>query len=202
MVKFVAHTPKTRTPIGGSIASSSNMYLRDGQWHLLLTLSKEHVRGSGFNIPRGIGNHYGLNFGEVLELTSPLGPVHMGTDKLHILRLSSIRRFIEQFNATVGDRVWLKFGDDRSFNVTPAPRLDSSLKGLAALYNRIGFAVTEPQIEKLLRNEDGTGEANASALLAPVNDALGLSPDAPRRRTVSLLRQRHQDDLAEAISTL
>ncbi|HLR48264.1 MAG TPA: hypothetical protein VK089_04235 [Corynebacterium sp.] len=126
----------------------------------------------------------------------------MGTDKLHILRLSSIRRFIEQFNATVGDRVWLKFGDDRSFNVTPAPRLDSSLKGLAALYNRIGFAVTEPQIEKLLRNEDGTGEANASALLAPVNDALGLSPDAPRRRTVSLLRQRHQDDLAEAISTL
>lgn len=194
--------PKTRTPIGGSIASSSNMYFREGQWHLLLTLSKEHVRGSGFNIPRGIGNHYGLNFGEVLELTSPLGPVHMGTDKLHILRLSSIRRFIEQFNATVGDRVWLKFGDDRSFNVTPAPRLDSSLKGLAALYNRIGFAVTEPQIEKLLRNEDGTGEANASALLAPVNDALGLSPDAPRRRTVSLLRQRHQDDLAEAISTL
>ena len=190
------------TPIGSSIDQSQNVYFRQGQWHLLLTLNKEHVRGSGFHIPRGIGNHYGLNFGDGIDLTSPHGTVRMGTDKLRILRLSSIRRFIENLGADVGDRVWLTFGDDRSLAVSLAPKFQPELTGLAGLYNHIGLDITEPELRSLLQQEVNDADTRRGDLLAPINEALGLSPDAPRRRTVSLLRQRNQDDLADAISAL
>ena len=126
----------------------------------------------------------------------------MGTDKLRTLRLSSIRRFIEGLGAGVGDRVWLTFGDDRSFAVSLAPKLQPELTGLAGLYNHIGLDITEPELRSLLQQEVNDADTSRADLLAPINEALGLSPDAPRRRTVSLLRQRNQDDLAEAISKL
>lgn len=196
------YEPDLDTPIGGSIANSQNVYFRQGQWHLLLTLTKDHVRGSGFHIPRGIGNHYGLNFGDGIDLTSPLGSVRMGTDKLRTLRLSSIGRFIQGLGAGIGDRVWLTFGDDRSFAVSLAPKLQPELTGFAGLYNHIGLDITEPELDSLLQQEANDADTSRADLLAPINEALGLSPDAPRRRTVSLLRQRNQDELAEAISKL
>ena len=194
--------PDIDAPIGSSIAHSQNVYFRQGQWHLLLTLNKDHVRGSGFHIPRGIGNHYRLNFGDGIDLTSPHGTVRMGTDKLRTLRLSSIRRFIESLGAGVGDRVWPTFGDDRSSAVSLASKLQPELTGLAGLYNHIGLDITEPELRSLLQQEVNDADTSRADLLAPINEALGLSPDAPRRRTVSLLRQRNQDDPAEAISKL
>ena len=196
------YEPDRDTPIGGSIANSQNVYFRQGQWHLLLTLTKDHVRGSGFQIPRGIGNHYGLNFGDGIDLTSPLGSVRMGTVKLRTLRLSSIGRFIQGLGAGIGDRVWLTFGDDRSFAVSLAPKLQPELTGFAGLYNHIGLDITEPELDSLLQQEANDADTSRADLLAPINEALGLSPDTPRRRTVSLLRQRNQDELAEAISKL
>ncbi|WP_300909075.1 hypothetical protein, partial [Corynebacterium stationis] len=62
--------------------------------------------------------------------------------------------------------------------------------------------ITEPELRSLLQQEVNDADTSRADLLAPINEALGLSPDAPRRRTVSLLRQRNQDDLAEAISKL
>ncbi|HJE77544.1 MAG TPA: hypothetical protein K8V74_06315, partial [Brevibacterium epidermidis] len=130
------------------------------------------------------------NFGDGIDLTSPLGSVRMGTDKLRTLRLSSIRRFIEGLGAGVGDRVWLTFGDDRSFAVSLAPKLQPELTGFAGLYNHIGLDITEPELDSLLQQEANDADTSRADLLAPINEALGLSPDAPRRRTVSLLRQR------------
>ncbi|WP_301195435.1 hypothetical protein [Corynebacterium stationis] len=172
--------PDLDTPIGGSIANTQNVYLCQGQWHLLLTLTKDHVRGSGFHIPRGIGNHYRLNFGDGIDLTSPHGTVRMGTDKLRTLRLSSIRRFIEGLGAGVGDRVWLTFVDDRSFAVSLAPKLQPELTGLAGLYNHISLDITEPELRSLLQQEVNDADTSRADLLAPINEALGLSPDAPR----------------------
>ena len=192
--------PDIDAPIGSSIAHSQNVYFRQGQWHLLLTLNKDHVRGSGIHIPRGIGNHYGLNFGDGIDLISPHGTVRMGTDKLRTLRLSSIRRFIESLGAGVGDRVWPTFGDDRSFAVSLAPKFQPELTGFASLYNHIGLDITAPELRRLLQQEAADTAISPADLLAPINEALGLSPDTPRRRTVSLLRQRNQDVLADAIS--
>lgn len=152
------------------------MYLCQGQWHLLLTLTKDHVRGSGFHIPRGIGNHYGLNFGDGIDLTSPLGSIRMGTDKLRTLRLSSIRRFIEGLGAGVGDRVWLTFGDDRSFAVSLAPKLQPELTGFASLYNHIGLDITEPELRRLLQQEAADTAISPADLLAPINDGFEIKP--------------------------
>ena len=107
--------------IGGSIEESNSVYFHDGQWHLLLTVSSDHLRGSGFGIPRGIGNYYEILIGEKIDLHSPLGDVQIGVNKLKTSNLhhSSFRSARLQ----VGDRVWLKFGDDNTFSVFPAPAL-------------------------------------------------------------------------------
>ena len=143
---------------------------------MLLTLNKDHVRGSGIHIPRGIGNHYGLNFGDGIDLTSPHGTVRMGTDKLRTLRLSSIRRFIESLGAGVGDRVWLTFGDDRSFAVSLAPKFQPELTGFASLYNHIGLDITAPELRRLLQQEAADTTISPADLLAPINEALGIKP--------------------------
>ena len=96
----------------------------------------------------------------------------------------------------------MTFGDYRSFAVSLAPKLQPELTGFAGLYIHIGLDITEPELDSLLQQEANDADTSRADLLAPINEALGLSPDAPRRRTVSLLRQRNQDELAEAISKL
>lgn len=190
------------TVIGGPISESNGLYFRDGQWHLLLTLSKDHIRGSGFGAPRGIANHFGLRVGDKIELTSPLGPVQVDTNRLRNLNVSSIRRFLEELGSQAGDRVWLKFGDDHTFNVTAAPPLQPHLAGLARAYNLIGLDIDTDEMQELINYAATSEEVCNLRLTAPINQALGLDPQTPRRRTVALLRHRNQEELANAIQTL
>lgn len=193
--------------IGGSIEESNSVYFHDGQWHLLLTVSSDHLRGSGFGIPRGIGNYYEILIGEKIDLHSPLGDVQIGVNKLKNVAISTIRRFLEVLGSQVGDRVWLKFGDDNTFSVFPAPALRDDLSGFARLYNIMGIDIRDENIKSLLAADKNSTdpaqpESNQQNMLAPINDFLGLPSNAPRRRTVSILRHRNQEDLAEEIQSL
>lgn len=188
--------------IGGPISESNGLYFRDGHWHLLLTLNKDHIRGSGFGIPRGIANHYGLRVGDKVDLASPLGTVQIGTNRLRNLNVSSIRRFLEELGSQVGDRVWLKFSDDRTFNVTAAPALQPHLDGIARVYNLIGLDINTDEMRELISYAATSLDVCNLRLTAPINQALGLDPQTPRRRTVALLRHRNQEEIANAIQTL
>lgn len=180
-------------PIGGSIEESRDVYYFDGQWHLLLTVTYDHLRGSGFQIPRGIANYYGLHAGETLELTSELGEQYIRVNKLKQVNCSTARRFFQELELAEGDRAWLRFGEDKSFAVLRAPDFEEGLDGFARLYNLMG-------IEQ--RPADGADDADVAELLQPINEVLGLSATAPRRRTVARLRHRNQEDLAEEIQGL
>lgn len=188
--------------IGGPVAESNGMYFRDGLWHLLLTVSKDHLRGSGFGVPRGLANLYGLRVGDKIDLASPLGSVQLGTNRLRNVSVSSIRRFLEELGVQVGDRVWLAFGEDRTFNVTTAPPLQPHLAGIARVYNLMGMDVDTDEMQELINYAATQQSVCNLRLTSPINQALGLDPQTPRRRTVALLRHRNQEELANAIQTL
>ncbi|MFR9838570.1 hypothetical protein ACL1IL_06755 [Corynebacterium striatum] len=62
---------------------------------------------------------------------------------------------------------------------------------MARLYDFVGLDSTLMQ----------PGESTEDSL-ARVNEMLGLSPQAPRRRTVAVFRHRHQDEIADLIQEL
>lgn len=53
---------------------SAGMYYRDGSWQLLVTINHDHLRGSGFAVPRCLVGMHQVSFLGKKEFTSELGP--------------------------------------------------------------------------------------------------------------------------------
>lgn len=168
-------------PVLGNPAEAANLYFRDDDYFSLLTVNKDHLRGSSFAVHRSVGARYGLLFLQEVTLSSRLGPQYLRSTRTTNVTVSTIRRWLEEVGSTEGDRVWLHFGKDQTFDIRPATRLVPD----GGLLNRLGL---DDWIEP--------GDND----LQTINRALGLSADAPRRRTVAIFRHRHQDDIADEIA--
>lgn len=165
---------------------SRDMYVRDGEWHLLLTVTADHLRGSGFAVPRGVAGIYGVIVDGAVEVPSRLGPQPVRVNKLKQPSTGTIRRFLQELGSQEGDRVWLRYGTE--FDVVAAPRETGRQLGLGQLLDRMGL--------------DPALASDQDAALAAINTALGLVADAPRRRAVAIFGHRRQDDLADIIRSL
>ena len=163
----------------------------DGQWHYLVMVTKDHLRGSGSVVGTGLANHFELGWGEEKVFSSRLGDQRLVVNKLGQVNTSTIRRFLEDLNATEGDRVFLRFGNDGIFDVLPAPALPKAEPSspISLVYGALGLPGTQL-------------EGSAEQLLEPINLALGLKSNAPRRRTVALLTHRRQEELAEIVRNI
>lgn len=88
---------------------------QDG-WQLRVEVTQDHLRGSGFVAPSSLAGLLQLRVGDTLELDSRLGPQKVywtGTQP----SIGSVRRFLLEFNADVGDHIFLQFTDSGSFDV-------------------------------------------------------------------------------------
>ena len=183
-------------PIDATPEESRNLYLRDGQWCLLLTINRDHMRGSGSAIPAGIAGMYGLGYGEEKLLPSRLGDQRIAVGRTNT-SMSTISRFVNDMQLAEGERVWVHFGD--TFDITRAPAENPDAEGLAALVNAFG-------LDEEFAAEHAAGgnaaELDVDAVLAAINRQIGLPADAPRRKTVSRLRHRRDDELADTIQAL
>ncbi|QFQ02835.1 DNA polymerase III PolC-type [Corynebacterium urogenitale] len=182
---------ETGNTIEGDIEDTRDVYLRGDVWHLLVTVTKDHLRGSGFPVPLGVAAFYGLKVGEELALDSRLGEQYVRVNRLKQASMSTIRRFLEDLGVREGERVWLRLGEDKTFDVTKAPDNQPNLEGMQWVYSSMGL---DPQLVV-----DGESVEDS---LARVNAALGLEPSAPRRRTVAMFRHRRQDDIADVVREL
>ncbi|WP_288813437.1 exonuclease domain-containing protein [uncultured Corynebacterium sp.] len=170
---------------------SADMVMRDGEWNYLLEVNSDHLRGSGFSMGKSVANYYGLQpLGEV-ALESRLGTQYIRMNRLGQVQISTMKRFLEDLGVQPGDRVFLKFGQDMTFDVAHAPARNSGLQGIAAIYDDLGIPLD------LLDSA-----SSAEAQLAPINESLGLRPDAPRRRTVAIFNHRRQEQWAEVVQGL
>ena len=111
--------------------------------------------------------------------------------------MSTISRFVNDMQLTEGERVWVHFGD--TFDITRAPAENPDAEGLAALVNAFGL---DEEFTAELSTEGNAAELDVDAVLAAINRQLGLPADAPRRKTVSRLRHRRDDELADTIQAL
>lgn len=183
-------------PIDATPEESRNLYLRDGQWCLLLTINRDHMRGSGSAIPAGIAGMYGLGYGEEKLLPSRLGDQRIAVGRTNT-SMSTISRFVNDMQLAEGERVWVHFGD--TFDITRAPAENPDAEGLAALVNAFGL---DEEFAAAHAAEGNAAELDIDAVLAAINRQLGLPADAPRRKTVSRLRHRRDDELADTIQAL
>lgn len=183
-------------PIDATPEESRGLYLRDGQWCLLLTITHDHMRGSGSAIPAGIAGMYGLGYGEEKLLPSRLGDQRIAVGRTNT-SMSTISRFVNDMQLAEGERVWVHFGD--TFDITRAPAENPDAEGLAALVNAFGL---DEEFATEHAAEGNAAELDVDAVLAAINRQLGLTADAPRRKTVSRLRHRRDDELADTIQAL
>lgn len=183
-------------PIDATPEESRGLYLRDGQWCLLLTITHDHARGSGSAIPAGVAGMYGLGYGEEKLLPSRLGDQHIVVGRTNT-SMSTISRFVNDMQLAEGERVWIHFGD--TFDITRAPAENPDAEGLAALVNAFGL---DEEFAAELSAEGNAAELDVDVVLAAINRQLGLPADAPRRKTVSRLRHRRDDELADTIQAL
>ncbi len=162
------------------------LYRVDGDWFLLVTVTSEHLRGSGSGVPRGVAVALGIPLLGKRTLDSPLGEQTVGNTRTGAT-VSTIRRFLEAAGIGEGERIWMQFTADGRFDIRRAtPRSPGT--GMAEILNVTGL--------------DTWITATDDRALERLNTAVGLDAGAPRRRIVSRFRHRRQDDIADLILDL
>lgn len=174
-------------------AESNGLYMRDGRWCLLLTVTADHLRGSGFTVPNGLTTGLDLAWNEPLMLPSDLGEHRVTWGGIGNSSVGSIRRHLEELGCRAGDRVWIDLHDGERFTVTPAAPWPAQFSGdgdgdgdMAWLAHHVGADPSTPE----------------DARCSVVAEALGLAPDAPRRKILSRFRHRSDQEAVQVLEKL
>ena len=157
------------------------LYRVGSSWRYRISVSKDHLRGSGFVIPAGVATAFGCTRGAVTELPSPLG-VQMIRWTAAQPTCGTIRRFLRELACNTGDQVLLSYSPTDGFSVIEPPRVEND--PLRAALAIIGH-----------EHPDSVPEVEVVGLLAT---AVGLPPDAKPRRILSTF-QEHDDDAAVSL---
>ncbi|ASW54750.1 sigma factor-like helix-turn-helix DNA-binding protein [Plantactinospora sp. KBS50] len=149
-------------------------------WKFRITVTRDHLRGSGFPVPSGVANLVACAPGDVVELESDLGTQ---TVRWTGLQPSSgtIKRFLDRLGVREGQNVFLEFGPYGRFDVSvqhPINPEDHPLEQAAAL---TGCA-------------EGVGNPEDAQLALAL--AVDLPADVKPRQILSTYRQRGDDDIA------
>jgi hypothetical protein len=159
------------------------LYRVGSSWRYRITVSNDHLRGSGFAIPAGVATAFGCQRGTVTELPSPLG-VQMIRWTAAQPTCGTIRRFLREHACRTGDQVLLSWSPAEGFSVMklaePEPEADTLRAALAIIGHQ---------------DPDSVPTAQLAGVLAT---AVGLDSDAKPRRILSTY-QEHDDEAVVAL---
>ncbi|MFV2008765.1 sigma factor-like helix-turn-helix DNA-binding protein [Micromonospora sp. LOL_027] len=148
-------------------------------WRFRISVTRDHLRGSGFPVPAGVARLVSCERGDTVELPSNLG---VQTIRWTGAQPSSgtIKRFLDSLRVQEGDTAFLEFRPDGTFDVRLMPPLgEGECNVIHRALMLIGSDVAEP--------------SNSTAILA---HAVELSPDSKPRRILSTYHQRGDEDIA------
>ncbi|SCG67769.1 Sigma-70, region 4 [Micromonospora coxensis] len=155
----------------------------DDWWKLRVTVTRDHLRGSGFPVPSGVASLVGCAQGEVAELESDLGTQSIRWTGLQPSS-GTIKRFLDRLEVREGQNVFLEFA--------PYGRFDVSLPDPA-----------DPEAHPLERAAALTGCAEGVGSPEDAQMALAMAVDLPAhakpRQILSVYRQRGDDDIASLL---
>jgi len=163
------------------------MFRRPEGWSIRVTVTKDHLRGSGSVAPTAVAAILNLQPGETLQLDSPLGPQMVAWTGIQP-SFGTIRRFLLDRDLAAGTDVFLTINDDRTFTVEEArepigePLADAlSLIGVASQstpsdsYKILCAAIGIPEssgIASLIGAYRERGDTDVSELLLAARDSL------------------------------
>ncbi|RSX52440.1 sigma factor-like helix-turn-helix DNA-binding protein [Bifidobacterium callimiconis] len=159
------------------------LFRRNDAWILRVTLTKEHERGSGSVLPLALANVLGIEFSGERELQSPAGVQHVYWNGMSP-NLGTIKRFFGQYGLAAGMQVFLRFGDDGTFDIVSA----SSLNG-DPLHDVVALSGVEET-------------ADPEAVISALAQSIGLPADSVAGDVAARLRKRDDDDLADLVDSL
>jgi DNA polymerase III epsilon subunit family exonuclease len=166
---------------------ANGLYMRNCRWCYLMTVTKDHLRGSGFSVPNGMTADLGLEWNEPREFPCDWGTHRIVWGNVGVSSVGSIRRVLEDMGVGEGDRVWIDLHQGEYFSVTRAlPATVEASAGTAWLAEHVG-----------------AGPATADETnVAAVALALGLKANAPRRKILARFRHRSDSDAVELLERL
>jgi hypothetical protein len=156
------------------------LYRRGDCWLYRVTVTKEHLRGSGFPAPVAIAVLHGVQPGQSRQLDSALGPLAVNWTGSQPA-FGSILRFLVDSDIEIGNEIFLVLGDDGSFHIEPV-----DANGADAL-------------EHALLLSGCADEAARQEPRAALAAAIGLPEDSPSASVIGAYRERGDGDIADLL---
>lgn len=160
-----------------SLSQTRNIYQKGDGWTIRLTVTADHLRGSGFPMPVGLAAAIGLVPGE--RRSTPAGVESLTTTWSNAQpTFGSIRRHLLQLDCAVGDEIMVD--------------LDSAV----ACIRKLGPVPSDSDARvRRLMGIQGHGSLRHSE----VASALGLAATSPWSSSVHALRDRGETDTVELL---
>jgi hypothetical protein len=169
------------------------LYQRADGWIYRVTVTKDHLRGSGSPAPVALANILGIQHGQARQLASELGPQTItwtGSQPA----FGTIRRFLIDSDIEIDSEIFLVIGDNDSFRIEPIDVSDTAplecslrLVGVhdevarkhprAALATAIGLPETS-SVASVIGGYRERGDTDIAELLLSIRDQLEEPPVA------------------------
>lgn len=159
---------------------TAKLYRHADAWLYRITITHDHLRGSGFSVPVGVAKAVDCETGGVRELASRLGPQTVrwtGTQP----GVASIRRFAEDLRLREGDVAFLAFEDTGQFEIRHPASPPAQAGPLAQALFLVGMDQAAP------------------APLPLLAAAVGLPRDAARATVLGAYRARNDWEIVQLL---
>ncbi|MBS2966566.1 hypothetical protein KGA66_26240 [Actinocrinis puniceicyclus] len=157
------------------------LFRHDSQWSYRITVTKEHLRGSGSVAPVAIASLLGMQHGETRHLNSDLGPQSVSWVGPQPT-FGTIRRFLIAQDFEIGSEAMLALRDDGSFHIEHVVA-----RGTDPLEQALALA----------------GITSAEGLKAPhvaLARAILLPENSPAVSIIGGYRERGDEDIADLLT--
>jgi hypothetical protein len=168
-----------------SPAETRRLFRHAAGWRLRTTVTRDHLRGSGFLLPVAVPTLVGCAEGSTVELESRLGTQTIRWSSPQPMS-ASIKRFLDELGAAEGQVVLLDFRHNGQFDVTRSPDIGDNATPLACALALTGTAPAD-------------NDNDAVRILAI---AAGLPADAKPRQVLSAYQQRGDEDITRELESL
>lgn len=176
-VRFATGTRDSRKPL----QRTARLYRHAGSLLYRVTISTDHLRGSGFSAPVALASELDLHRGQACELRSPLGTQPLSWMNLQPAFGSISSLLINHGEMGTGQEVFLVIGtDDRSFDIRLVA--DGETDPLSKALHLVGYEATA-----------------VSDPLPALAQAIDLPENSPATSVIGGYRDRGDSEVAELL---
>ncbi|MFG2367286.1 hypothetical protein ACGFY3_37575 [Streptomyces mirabilis] len=171
---------------GRSPQGTPRLYREGDTLRIRMTINNQHKRGSSFSLPSGLAALLGVGPNSSKSFASRLGPQEIVWSSVQA-RTGTIKRFLEELRAEVGDVVFLEFRPSDEFGVESLRKSGSGLRAALAMTGHSHAA--DPTLTD-------------AELVAALAHAVWLEKDASLDDVRATLDRRREPETLDALASV